>query len=251
MDPHPFRFAYIGLGLRDEASIHREGDDWHADYPDAAGRPYLHAKLGPDGAALTEFAKDGRTVAETRDREIAPAIGRHAGGAINGEFSRFWWRVAAGARLVWIPLQISVRFTYIPAMGLARLRVPRPLGMPLPPVEPGPLATRLGLDYVEDEDSPAVAMLFRRYRDDDDGVATPIAVHRITTQGILVQELTASIARLVAPLAGVEWRPFLDPELRSRVAQSWPCPPPLAGRMDGGPSSYAIVEREDEMVAQR
>lgn len=77
MSTHPFHFPYIGLGLRDEASIGREADAWTADYPDAAGRSYLRIRVADDGTTeLEEFDLHGRPVARTEARSLTSAIAR-------------------------------------------------------------------------------------------------------------------------------------------------------------------------------
>lgn len=246
MTPHPFRFPYVGLGLLDPDSIRRDGDVWSAAYPDTAGAPYLHIRLGPDRAEIAEFDARGQRVAITRAATLTEAIGLHGAQAVNGRPSRFWSRVAAQGPVAWCPLEVTVPYTYVPAMGLARLRVPLAAGRPLPPPLAGPLARRLGQDFRQEAHSPLPATLSCRWGWPEPPEEVAILVHRFVVPAILVPELTAAVAAVTGALSGAEWRPWLDPELADRTARHWPSPPPLGEpRSDGRRlTAYTIVEEE-------
>lgn len=231
MSDHPFRYSYVGLGLLDEASIHQERhrgvDRWVADYPDLRGRPYLRVGIEPSLATIEEFDTHGERVAMTVSPSLTDAIGRHGAGATNAEgardgVSRFWVRAISGAISIWTPIDATVRYSFIPAMGLATVYIPAPRGSTWVNPAPGPVATRIERDFDEDDGWPRPATLYRWPAEDGPPTTEPIDIHAITVQGILLAELADAIKLARGPLRSIEWRPFASVNSSTFVRNAWP-----------------------------
>jgi hypothetical protein len=242
---HPFRHAYIGLGLLDESSIHCDGDTWTADYRIGA-EPYLTVRIAPDQVEIEEFDRDGSHAASTRETTPVRAIGLHGGGALSGDFSRFWLRASLLAERVWVQLSCpDAGCSFVPAIGLGRLSVPSSLGVPWRVPAPGPIARRLGLEPFDEPDGTVRATLIRSYRGHPEPVADVIELHQTTIPGILLAETVDAVYTANGPLRAIEWRPFVENEPAGPVGRAWPSlPPPLRA---GQPSltGYAIVQHDE------
>jgi hypothetical protein len=220
MSSHPFVFPYIGLGLRDDASIRRLDGAWHADYPDADGRPYLRLAVTDDETTIEEIDEDGRVAAITAATSLADAIGRHGSDALPGDVSRFWFRAIHGAISIWTPLACRADYAFVPALGLARVHLPMPTGSTLPPLRVGALAARLSLAYGADP-IPRPGLLLRWGAGRILPTPEPISLHDFVVPGILLEELATAL-RSVRKTPSIEWRPFADTTQSTTVHSLWP-----------------------------
>jgi hypothetical protein len=223
MPSHPFVFPYVGLGLLDEASIRHVRDAWTADYPDAAGQPYLRLTIRPGRTRIEEFESDGKPIAVTDETTLTRAIGRHGGDALDGHVSRFWFRAIHGATTIWTPLACDADYAFVPAIGLATVHLPMPIGEILPPIPTGPLATRVGLGYGA-EPLPRSGLILRWASGKVVPKPEPVSLRSFTVPGILLEELAAGL-QAVRPTPAIEWRPFADTTQSATIAARWPTHP--------------------------
>ena len=246
---HPFDLPYIGLGLLDESSIQRDGDDWTAEYR-ADGEPYLALRVTPDLAQVVEIDEYGDRVATTTERTLVRALGLHGGSAVRGLPSRYWTRARSLAFQfdVWVEISLPrAPLAYVPAFGLGRLSVPCPLDVPWLSPEPGPIARRIGAVPFDEPDVVVRAMMHRTFLYRPDVVSEPIRLFSTTIPGILLPETLAALHEANGPHESVAWRPFVENQPAGPVARSWLAPQAI--RHEGGaPTTVAIV---DDRVADR
>jgi hypothetical protein len=236
---HPFRHTYIGLGLRDDASIVRDGDTWQADYTDD-GEPYLRIRIGPGARAeVVAFDAEGGVAARTIGPSLGAAIGQHATWyALAGEaeerldgavVTRFWRTVAFRTPGVWVDLAPRDEvYAFVPAIGIGMLTVPVPPGERLRIPEPGPVARRIGLDPYAEPFGPVRGELRRWFVGLDEPETEPVRLYRWSVPGILVGELVEGIRAANGPLRAIEWRPFLITDQRTMANEAtcvWTIPP--------------------------
>jgi hypothetical protein len=246
---HPFEFPYVGLGLLDEASIRREGDDWTAEYR-ADGEPYLALRVTPDLAQVVEIDEDGDRVATTTERTLVRALGLHAGSAVRGLPSRFWTRARslAGWFDVWVDVSLPrAEFAFVPAFGLGRLSVPSALDVPWLAPEPGPIARRIGAVPFDEPDTMVRATMHRTFLRRPDVVSESIRLFTTTIPGILLPETIAALHEANGRHESVAWRPFVENQPVGPVARSWLAPESLKLEI-GAPTTVAIV---DDRVADQ
>jgi len=225
---HPFDLPYVGLGLLDEASIRREDDTWTADYT-IGNQPYLTIWIAPGRVEIDE-SEGGAIVVRTFGQTLTRAIGLHGADALGGEISRFWRRLAAIAGSVWVQLSPpdDFRFSYIPAIGLGRLCVPSPIGVPWLAPEPGPLARRLGFRPFDASDPGVMvsARLLRSVAGASEPRVERVRFHGDDLPAILIPETVAAPYAANGPPRAIEWRPFVNPAPADWATQHWYAPVP-------------------------
>lgn len=267
MSLHPFRLPYLGLGLRDDASIARDSGAWVAHYPDVAGRPYLRLRVADDGLTdVEEFDRRGRSVARTRESSLVRALGRHGAESMAAEafapqpedpprlwpelpgcaptpdttpapsgatISRFWLRATGGGLSVWCPLTWRGRYGFVPAVGLASVHIPCRRGSRWVPPEPGLLATRLGIDFaLAGRPRPAILV---RWGADGARTDEQVTLRTITVPAILLRELAAALAATEGAAASrgghvpatIEWRAYATTDVGMAPFMAWSVPEPF------------------------
>jgi hypothetical protein len=249
MPAHPFRHAYIGLGLLEDASIRHHGDTWSAEYLDAAGDPYLVVNLSPIQVRIEEF-DIGKRVALTVDSTLLGAIGRHGQDALGGEMSRFWARVARSSSEVWIQLTPpEVLAAYVPAVGIGRVSVPVPLDGTWRDPEPGPLARRLGFRPFVEDAREVPATMFRYVEREARPRRERVTLRQTSLPGLLLEEAIAAYYAVNGRLRSIEWRPFTIPEPAERIGRAWKATIPALTPDGGIQMGYAILEDETPATA--
>lgn len=240
MTDHPFTHAYIGLGLRDESSIRRDGDIWIAEYPDTAGKPYLVARVHADHVRLEEF-EDGKRVAMTVGRTLTQAIGQHGSEALGGTPSRFWLRMVRDLGNVWVQVgSTGVRYSYVPAIGLAALTIPLPGRMRWFPSAPGPIATRIGVDPFGKTTEVVTGSLLRTIREEPKPRIQSIKVVKASMPAILVPEAAESYFDAYG-LHAIEWRPYVLPAPERDVSRSWQSIHPVTYSDGSTLTGFAVI----------
>lgn len=241
MQAHPFSHAYIGLGLLDDESIRRDGEIWIAEYPDTSGRPYLVVRIHADHVRLEEY-EDGKRVAMTAGGTLARAIGQHGDTALLGQASRFWLRVVRDLSNVWVQVSgVDVRFSFVPAIGLADMTIPLPGGMRWIPPTPGPTAKRIGLNPFDETTEVMTGTLLRTIREEPRPRVQAIKVVKATMPGILIPEAAKAYFEAYGDLRSIEWRPYVLPAPERNVSRSWPSIRPVAYRDGSTLTGFAVI----------
>lgn len=245
MSNHPFRYEYIGLGLRDDASIKRDGDTWTADYLDIDGKRYMRVKIGPDHVELRESHIDGSPGSVTWHRNLLEAIALHSLNCLGREPSEFKKRLMlqTPGPTAWVPLREGYVIAFVPAIAMATVRIPYEDGISWSTPAPGPLATKLGISFADQEspDSPAPAVLVSSYAGYDRPETEYLIIRRIRVPAIVVPELMTQLYERGQPRF-VQERPYVDLECTDTLSMSWVLPPGV-GRWNGKPLlTYSIEE---------